>query len=385
LGKEFFGGGTPSTKNPRYWGGNIAWTTSACIDGLYLTAGAKTITTEGLKNSSSRLVPKNNLLVGTRVGVGKVAINLIDVAISQDLTAVIVDQDAASLEFLAFALSTGLAQDRFRLSTRGTTIKGIPRDDLQRIPIPLPPLKEQRAIAAVLCAVRQAKEATEKVVAATRELKKSLMHHLFTYGPIALDQVDKVPLKETPVGEVPAHWNVGRLDQFIRLQRGFDLPKQARQPGTVPVVSSSGITGYHNEMKIKGPGVVTGRYGSIGEVHFVEGDFWPLNTTLFVTEFFRNDSRYVAYFLTTLNLAAFNDKTSVPGINRNHLHAMTVTMPPLSEQCDIASQLTAIDAKLAVEESRRAALDNLFSSLLHDLMTGKVRVKEVLFQSESLV
>ncbi|MBI4515807.1 MAG: restriction endonuclease subunit S [Deltaproteobacteria bacterium] len=80
-------------------------------------------------------------------------------------------------------------------------------------------------------------------------------------------------------------WHASRLGDVINLKRGHDLPDSQRQDGEIPVVSSSGITGHHSEPKAKPPGVVTGRYGTIGEVFYVEEDYWPLNTALYVTDF----------------------------------------------------------------------------------------------------
>lgn len=131
LGKEFFGGGTPSTKRADFWGGDIAWVTSAYIDdNLYLDKCAGFITQAGLENSSTRLVPKGNLLIGTRVGVGKATINLLDTAISQDLTAMIVDRSRINVEFLAYVIKSEAIQHLMLAGARGTTIKGIPRADL---------------------------------------------------------------------------------------------------------------------------------------------------------------------------------------------------------------------------------------------------------------
>ncbi|EQD41268.1 restriction modification system DNA specificity domain protein, partial [mine drainage metagenome] len=79
------------------------------------------------------------------------------------------------------------------------------------------------------------------------------------------------------------------LGEVLTLKRGYDLPSQNRNDGSIPIVSSSGITGTHSDAKVKGPGVVTGRYGTIGEVHFIDTDFWPLNTTLYVQDFKGND------------------------------------------------------------------------------------------------
>ncbi|NTW03309.1 MAG: hypothetical protein HGA19_18885, partial [Oscillochloris sp.] len=133
----------------------------------------------------------------------------------------------------------------------------------------------------------------------------------------------------TEIGEVPEGWEVVPLGKKITLQRGFDLPTSERTPGLIPIISSSGFTGTHAESKVRGPGVVMGRYGTIGEVHYVEQDFLPLNTTLFVKDFHENDPRFTSYFLGTINMQLFNDKTSVPGINRNHVHAITIAFPPL--------------------------------------------------------
>src|SRR5581483_4521152 len=210
---EMFGGGTPSTKNPKYWGGQIPWTTSAVIaeSDTVLSGYQRSISEIALRESSTRIAPAGSLLIGTRVGVGKCVVTPFAVAINQDLTAVVVKADAAIADYIAFALKLDSIRRWIDGAKRGTTIKGIPRDDIGRLVLPLPPLEEQRAIARVLRTIQRAKEATEKVIAATRELKKSLLRHLFTYGPGPLASMSQVELQETPMGAAPAHWTIGRL------------------------------------------------------------------------------------------------------------------------------------------------------------------------------
>jgi type I restriction enzyme S subunit len=123
----------------------------------------------------------------------------------------------------------------------------------------------------------------------------------------------------------------------MRLQRGHDLPADLREEGDVPVVSSSGITGFHREAKAVAPGVVTGRYGTLGEVFFLDRDYWPLNTALYVTDFKGNDPRFVAYFLRHHLKDYQSDKAAVPGIDRNVLHELKVRTP------DLAIQLRMVD------------------------------------------
>ncbi|WP_214041271.1 restriction endonuclease subunit S [Methanoculleus sp.] len=147
-------------------------------------------------------------------------------------------------------------------------------------------------------------------------------------------------------------WETIRLGDFLTLKRGYDLPSSQRESGDIPVVSSSGVTGYHNVAKVEGPGVVTGRYGTLGEVFFIHEDFWPLNTALYVQDFKGNDPRFSAYFLKTILTGTSSDKAAVPGVNRNDLHARKVTVTrDLAQQKAIAAILSAYDD--LIENNRR--------------------------------
>jgi type I restriction enzyme, S subunit len=143
-----------------------------------------------------------------------------------------------------------------------------------------------------------------------------------------------------------------QLGDFLTLKRGYDLPEHARLPGEIPVVSSSGVTGTHKEAKVDGPGVVTGRYGTLGEVFYIDEPFWPLNTALYVQDFKGNHRRFVSYFLKWVLNGTQSDKAAVPGVNRNDLHGRKVKIPEdLGEQASIASILSAYDD--LIENNRR--------------------------------
>jgi type I restriction enzyme, S subunit len=156
---------------------------------------------------------------------------------------------------------------------------------------------------------------------------------------------------------ISQNWKSGSLGDFIELKRGYDLPSSVRRAGSVPIVSSSGVSGSHAEAKVSGPGVVTGRYGTIGQVFFIEEDFWPLNTTLYVRDFKGNDPQFVSYFLRTFDFNSFSDKAAVPGVNRNHLHMAQVQFPDLSEQRRIASILSAFDDKIELNRRMNETLE----------------------------
>ncbi len=161
-------------------------------------------------------------------------------------------------------------------------------------------------------------------------------------------------------------WKDCQLGDVLTLQRGFDLPTRKRQDGDIPVVSSSGISGYHNEAKVKAPGVVTGRYGTLGEVFYISKDFWPLNTTLYVRDFKGNDQKFISYFLQTLNLAHQNAAGAVPGLNRYALHLLPVKCPPLSIQRKIAAILSAYDDLIENNMRRIEILEEMARSLYRE-------------------
>lgn len=156
-----------------------------------------------------------------------------------------------------------------------------------------------------------------------------------------------------------SQWTSCKLGDVITLQRGFDLPERERRVGDVPIVTSSGITGTHDTAKVKGPGVVTGRYGTLGEVYYIKHDFWPHNTTLFVKDFKGNHPLFVRYFLETLRFAAQNAAGAVPGVNRNALHLIKVLVPPYLSQLKIASILSCYDELIENNAHRIQLLEEM--------------------------
>ena len=145
------------------------------------------------------------------------------------------------------------------------------------------------------------------------------------------------------------------FNDFIKLNRGFDLPESNIVAGKYPIAASTSIKDYHKDFKVKAPCVTTGRSGSLGSVLFINQDCWPLNTTLYVKDFKGNNPKYVYYFLQTMKLESFNCGAGVPTLNQNHLHKVKVKIHKKDEQHRIASILYAYD-DLIENNSRRIAL-----------------------------
>ena len=172
--------------------------------------------------------------------------------------------------------------------------------------------------------------------------------------------------RKTPI---PKGWRLVPLGEVTTLQRGADLPIQDRIPGSVPVYGFNGVLGTHGHALHSGPGVITGRSGSIGAVYFSLGAYWPLNTTLYVRDFHGNSERFAYYLLSWLQLERFAASTGVPSLNRNFVHPYPVAVPPLSEQRAIAAVLDSIDDAIERTDAVIAATEQLRGSLLHELLT----------------
>jgi type I restriction enzyme S subunit len=171
------------------------------------------------------------------------------------------------------------------------------------------------------------------------------------------------------------NWQYMKLVDFVKLQRGHDLPEHKREPGKVPIMGSFGITGYHNVAKVKGPGVTIGRSGaSIGVVCYTPDNYWPLNTALYVTDFHENDKRFAYYFLKTLNLTDYNSGSAQPSLNRNYIHPMLIKIPPLPEQRAIATTLSDVDALITSLDRLIAKKRDIKQATMQQLLTGKTRL-----------
>jgi type I restriction enzyme S subunit len=398
-----FTGGTPSREHSEYFGGSIKWAKSGDLNDGVLRDTEETITDEGLAKSNAKKCPAGTLLVALYgATTGKVALLAIEAAINQAICA-LVPTAASDSEFLMYALThrrAALLRERY-----GGAQPNISQTVLRAFELPLPPLPEQQAIAAVLRTVQGAKEACEQVLAATRQLKQSLLHHLFTYGPVPFSQAANVPRKETEIGPMPEHWDAVQLGTVANVRTSTSpvssIPRATAQPGgrRILFLKVSDLNHPANQRRV----VTSAATFSVDDESeralklVPEGAIvLPKRGAAIATNKKRLTtcgclldpnlvgvipgpqlvSDYLYAWFERFDLRTITDTTTLPQINKKDLEPLQIPLPPLPEQREIAAQLAAVDAKLAAEESRRSALVALFQSLLQHLMTGKVRLPE---------
>lgn len=181
--------------------------------------------------------------------------------------------------------------------------------------------------------------------------------------------------QQTEVGAIPEDWEVKPISEVAPLQRGFDLPTREIEPGPFPVVYSNGIETYHRAAMVKGPGVVTGRSGTLGKVHYVDADFWPHNTSLWVTRFNDNVPKFIYYLYESLRFERFASGSGVPTLNRNDAHSYRIALPSdHGEQCAIAAALSDVDALLEGLTRLIAKKRDLKQAAMQQLPTGQTRL-----------
>jgi len=279
-----------------------------------------------------------------------------------------------------------------------TTLPSLSRRDVEACPIPLPPLPEQRRIARVLSTVRRAIEATEAVIAATRELKRSLMHHLFTYGPVSLQEAERVPLKETEIGLVPEHWDMVRLGevcekpQYGLTASAVETPLRSQfvritdiKDGNVNWNSVPFCECPENQLakyKLQPDDVLVARIGATTGKSYLVKDY-P-SEAVFASYLIRLRCRsrlfpgFLSHFMNTegywKQIDAAKGGRLKQGVNIPVLRSLMLGLPSLDEQRCISERLTSLDSGIKTLHSHKQALEALFQSLLHNLMTGRVRV-----------
>lgn len=347
----------------------------------------------------AKTFPKNTIIfpkVGGAVYTNKKRILVTDSLIDNNLMGVTsISEDICSPDFLLFYFQTLDLKD---ISNPGP-LPSINAQRVKSLKIPLPPLPEQHTIATTLRTVQEAKEKTDAVIAAIKALKAAMMKHLFTYGPVPPEEAERVALKETEIGPVPEDWEISTLGNISKISSG-GTPSRTEPSywnGEIPWIRTGEINysiiekteekitqaGLENSparivpkgtllMAMYGEGITRGRVGITGidaSINQAVAAIFPLEKMLtpflyYYLEFSYEKNRLLGHGAHQRNLSATIIKT------------IFIPIPSVKTQHQIIEILTTIDQKLAAEQSRKEALDTLFTSLLHDLMTAKIRVNQ---------
>lgn len=393
---DFFIGRTPKRAEKSYWdNGKYSWISIADMKdfGFISKTNEKVSQLAFEKIFKENIVPKGTLIMSFKLTIGRTAILNID-ALHNEAIISIYPKGKLLKEFLFYFLPTIDFSNYYDNVVKGKTLNS---SKIKNLLLPLPSLSEQQKIAAVLSAVQEAKEKTEAVIDATKALKKSMMKHLFTYGPVPPEEAANVPLKETEIGLVPEDWEVVRLGEVAEITSG-GTPSRKRNEywinGNIPWIKSEqchdcyisvaneyitdlGLKDSSAKMLKKGTVLIAMVGATIGKTGFLTFDACTNQNIAGIFPMKGLDNLFLYFALQS----RYNEFYKIKGYaiaNLSYLRQFSLPLPPLPVQQKIASILSAIDEKIQAEEAREKALEDLFRSLLSHLMSGKIRVKDLL-------
>lgn len=260
--------------------------------------------------------------------------------------------------YLAHYLKSKTFVNWISSQTAGAKMPRVSMNTFWEHEIPLPPLAEQKRIAAILDKADSLRRKNQQAIQLADQFLRAVFLDMFG-DPLSWTR-QSIPLdwKEQPIGKI-AH-----------LKRGYDLPVQSRNVGKVPIYAANGVVGYHDEAKTQGPGVITGRSGTLGTVMYSKRSYWPLNTSLYVTDFFGNEPRYIQWFLQFYKLDRYNRGAGVPTLNRNLFLEEISFVPPKELQVKFVKIFDKVSAILSKVNASSGV--ELFDSLSQKAFAGEL-------------
>jgi type I restriction enzyme S subunit len=276
------------------------------------------------------------------------------------------DDKALSIRFLYFSLSQALSH--FQSVSIGAATQYLTKSILNNFEVALPSVAIQQSIASILSTYDDLIENNRRRMALLEDAARQVYQEWFVRLRFPGYEHTRI------VGGVPEGWERMPLESALVLQRGFDLPNQSRSDGSVPIYASTGVNGYHNVARVQAPGIVTGRSGSLGKVHYVHEDFWPLNTTLWVKEFRRVSPLFAFFLLSSLRLEQYNGGVSVPTLDRKVVHRIEVVVPTTRVQSLFGGYVMPMFLQVRQLGLYNDKLRTARDLLLPKLMSGEISV-----------
>ena len=286
--------------------------------------------------------------------------------------------ECVSERFLAACLRSDRNQSRITEATAGSTgLKNLSLGWLRGLNLDVPPLPEQRAIAAILDSIDEAIERAEEVIAATEELRKALLQDLLTHGVPGWHK----EWKHVPgIGTIPADWEVTNVGTIARFASGSGMPASEFNPKStlnpIPVYGGNGISGYTSAPLVQEPVVVIGRVGQkCGSVHHTNNPAWITDNALYSKGLLRDTSiPFLALLLERSRLNDIRNRNDLPLLNQSIVHGVMMAIPNNTEQDAIMSLANTVEMCCGEERAILAEVRFIKQAVSEALLSGRVRV-----------
>ena len=358
---SFRGGGTPSKQVPEYWDGDIPWASVKDFTSTSLSKTQDFITQEGLRNSSANLIPKGHVIIPTRMSLGKAAINTVDLAINQDLRA-LVPRVPLDAKFLLHAVLS--LKDEILKKGSGATVKGITQEELYKLEIYVPEeFGDQIHIAHLLGKVEGLIAQRKQHLQQLDELLKSVFLEMFG-DPVRNDK----------------GWESTTIGQIIKVASGNGLvAKKMNTEGPHKVYGGNGVNGTHTEYMFDSPTLVIGRVGYYcGSVHITEPKSWVTDNALYVKEFLKKtDLVFVKHLLATHDLNKAAGRAAQPLVSGSRIYPIRTIDVPFENQMVFSAIVERVEVLKSRYQQSLTDLEALYGALSQQAFKGELDLSRV--------
>ena len=352
--------------DPKLFGGKYPFIQTADVKNAdyYITKYSDTYNESGL--AQSKLWDKGTLCITIAANIADTGVLAFPACFPDSIMGFVPFEGVANTRFIKYCFDR-LQRDCKQIS-QGTAQDNLSWEKLSTIKFCIPEYKEQCRIADILSAYDDLIENNQKQIKLLEEAAQRLYKEWFVDLRFPGHENTKI------VDGVPEGWSRTNINEILTFHRGYDLTKNEMKAGRYPVVGSTTVIGYHNEFKIKGPGIVTGRSGSLGKYQFIWDNFWPHNTSLYISDYKDHNIFFVYSLLQTVDFASLNNGGAIPTLNRNVLSNIEVIEPTDELQEMFAKIAEAQYRKIRNLEKQNNQLKMARDVLLPKLMSGEVEV-----------
>jgi len=268
---------------------------------------------------------------------------------------IVKDDSKADKNYLRYILNHPIHRNYYKMFAGGGLQINVGKKEILGCKIPLPPLSTQKRIAEILDNAAALRDKTQQLLTEYDQLAQSIFLDMFG----------------DPVTN-PKGWELTNFNNVLILRRGFDLPVKSRKNGEYPVMASNGIIDYHNDYKVSGPGIITGRSGTLGKVHLIEKNYWPLNTSLYSVDLKGNNPIFLLYLLKNFKVERFSRGAGVPTLNRNLVHSEKIMKIEIQLQNQFAEKIALIEQQKDLAKQELQESEDLFQALLQKAFKGEL-------------
>ena len=357
---DIYQGGTPSTTNSEYWGGDIVLLTPGEITKLktlYVNNSERKITQEGLNDSSATLLPTGTILLCTRATIGELAIAAKPVTTNQGFKN-LVCKDWIDNKFLAYLLTT--YKDEMISRAIGTTFLELSKKELSRLTVHLPPLQEQRAIAEALTAFDDYIADLDALIEKKKAIRDGALKDLVS--------------GRTRLAGFDGEWSNAKIGDILKVLHGKNQHLIESLHGHYPIMGTGGIIGWTDKYLCDWECVLIGRKGTIDRPYYMNVPFWTIDTLYYSEPMPGQCVKYQYYLFSTIPWYDFTESSGRPSLTRKAIEGIEIVLPPSEEQKAIADILSSMDNEIKSLEVERDKMIQVREGAMDDLLTGRVRL-----------